>query len=166
MGIVCGFYRINNQLVDYLKDNPEDAYNYLGENYSSVNGKYHIDGDIVFHIDKAWDIAKFLLRKSDLTSDKVLQKLDGINIGPTNDGDGLRYIPHNHVKEIHGALEQLSREKLVAAYNQQELIENHVYRADWFAKPDWEYIFSHVDTMRKAFSRATETGDNIIVHFH
>jgi hypothetical protein len=166
MGKVCGFYRMNSEMVDFLRNNHENLENYIDENYSWGDGKYHKMDDIVFETDKAWDIAKFLLKKCDPSSEKVLQKLDGIKIDPTGDWDGSRYISPEQVKEIHRVLEQVSHQKIVEVYNQQELIENHVYRADWFDEPNWEYLFSHVDTMKRAFAKAAETGDNIVIHFH
>jgi hypothetical protein len=166
MGIGCGFYRMNNDMVDFLKSNPENAQAFIDENYCWAGGKYHIENDIVFDTDKAWDIAKFLLNKCDPTPNKVLQKLDGTKIDPRGDWDGSRYISPEQVKEVHGVLGQITFEKLVAAYNRQDMIDSHVYKADWFEDPNWDYIFSHVDTMKKAFARAVETGDNIVIHFY
>ncbi len=166
MGIVCGFYRMNNEMIDFLKSNPENAQVYIDENYSSVSGKFHVENDTVFETDKAWDIAKFLLKKCDPSTDKVLQKLDGVPIDLAGDWDGSQYIRPDEVKEIYQVLDQISHDKLIEAYNQQELIKNHVYRADWFDEPNWDYILSHVDTIKKAFSKAAETEEYIVIHFH
>jgi hypothetical protein len=89
--------------------------------------KFHLYNDVVFETDKAWDIVKYLLKKCDPSSDKVLQKLDGVQIDPAGDWDGSRYINPEEVKEIHLVLELVPREQLIRAYNQQELIDNQVY---------------------------------------
>jgi hypothetical protein len=77
MKIVCGFYLMRNEIIENLKREPENAQNWIDENYSSIYGKYHIENDIVFEIDKGWAVAKFLLKECDITSEKILNSIDG-----------------------------------------------------------------------------------------
>lgn len=166
MGIVCGFYRLNNEMLDILKSQPANSQVYLDKNYSWVNGKYHLAEDIVFLLDKAWDIAKFLLIKCDPSSDDVLNELFGSKIDINGDWDSPRYVQSEKVKEFHLIFGKISNEDLIKAYDQKEMIESHVYRADWWQFTDCDYILSHVNTIKRAFAKAAATGDNLVVHFH
>ena len=166
MGIVCGFYRMNEETIKRLKSEPELAQNFIDENYSWANGKYHLVGDTVFETDKAWDIAKFLLKKCDTSTDKVLSKLDGVKIESLSDWNSPRYISFEDVKKIHQVLETISFEQLMKLYDQQELVENNVYRASSFDEPDWDYFLSHIQTIKKAFARAAQFQDWIVINFH
>ena len=166
MGIACGLYRVNKETIEQLRSQAKLAQQYIDENYTWVSGKYHVEGDIAFETDKAWDIAKFLLKKCDPSTDKVLRGLDGIPIDAAGDWDSPRYITPETVKVVHSVLNAVTSEQLVKAYNQEEMVQSHVYRPDWWDAPDWEYIDSHVITMKQAFARAAECGDGLILNFH
>ena len=153
-------------MISFLKSNFEKAENYIDENFCWVDGKYHIAEDYVFETDKAWDIANFLLKKCDPSPDEALLGINGVKINPAGDWDSSAYINPEQVKRIHFVLEQISREQLIGAYDQQELIENRVYGGDRFDKSEMDYILTHVYMIKKAFSEAAKKGDNIVVHFH
>jgi hypothetical protein len=166
MGVCCGFYRMSNEMVDNLKSQPEHAQNYIDENYCWISGKYHIEDDIVFETDKAWDIVKFLLQKCDPSPGKVLQELYGKKIDPAGDWDYSRYINAEKVRQILRVIQIISPEQIIKAYNHDEMIKDGVYRARLYDEPDWDYFFFHIETMKRAFAKAVASGDNIVVHFH
>jgi len=166
MGIVCGFYRVNKETIEQLKSQPEQAQNYIDDNYTSVSGKYHLEQDITFETDKAWDIAMFLLKKCDPTTDKELKHLVGIPINPDDGWGSPRYINPQNVQIIHDILQTITLEQLAEANDQEEMIQNNVYAADWWDEPDWEYFNSHIDSIKKAFSKAAVHNDGIVINFH
>ena len=166
MGIVCGFYRLDDETIEHLKRRPEISQIHIDENYSSVKGKYHIEDDVVFETDKAWDIAKFLLKECDSTIEKVLNDLDGVKIDISGDDHSLRYIKSEKVKKIQRVLDSISPDQILKVYDQDKMIQNHVYRADWWKEPNWDYILSHIETMKKAFAKAAEHGNGIVINWH
>ncbi len=166
MGIVCGLYRFSKETIEQLKSKPEQAQAYIDENYTWVSGKYHIQDEITFEIDKAWDIARFLLIKCDPTIDKKLAHLYGIPINPDDGWDAPRYIDPENVQAVHDTLQMISVEQLVDANDQKEMVQNNVYAADWWDEPDWDYFKFHIETIKKAFAKAAENGNGIIMNFH
>jgi hypothetical protein len=167
MGVICSFYRLNSEAIHQLKQMPSDeAWSWIMTNYAEVNGKYHIEDDTAFETDKAWDIAKFLLKKCDPSPGSVLSKLDGVKLYSSDDWVEPRYIEPGAVKEIYGVLKSISVEQIQKEYNQKEMVDNNVYKADLFGISNWDYFMQHVDTMKKAFARASETGDCLLIYFH
>ena len=167
MGIVCGFYRIKDEIIDQFLKNPTWAYHFISENYQSVSGQYHIEDDTAFSIDKAWDIARFLLQQCDSSPQKNLTSLYGEKINKTSIyTDCLHYIKSQMVERIHMALSHISTECIMKVYDRDKMIEDEVYRADWWDVIDWEYILSHIQTIKNAFAKANEQKEGIIVDFH
>lgn len=167
MGFVCEFYRIDDETIDQFLKNPIWADHFIAENYRSVSGQYYIEDDTAFSIDKAWDIARFLLQQCDSSPQKDLTALYGETIDKTClYTDCLRYIKSQKVEKIHLALSQISTECIMKVYDRDKMIEDEVYRADWWDVIDWKYILSHTQTIKNAFAKANEQNEGIIVDFY
>jgi Domain of unknown function (DUF1877) len=165
MGIVCEYYIIENEIIDNLKSESENAQNWIDENYSSVNGKYHIENDIVFVIDKGWAVAKYLLKECDITSEKILNSIDGTEINKI-EYDFPKFIYSEKVKEIYKMIETITEEKIRKVFNVEKMIENNVYNADFFDESNLDFLMLHIDTIKNAFRKATENENGIIINYH
>ena len=152
MGIVCELYRISDSEIEKLtKLKPEIAEEFLDENYSWVEGKLHSIDNTVFSMSKGWDITKFLLKKADFSTYKILTELDG------------KYIKSDKAKEVNKVLNKITIEQLMDLYDQIELIENDVYRAE--VEKNKEYIEYHLNYYKSAFKKASELNDGIVIHY-
>lgn len=165
MGIVCGYYRIENEMIENLKTESENAQNWIDENYSNVYGKHHIENETVFEIDKGWAVAKYLLKECDKTPEKVLNKIDGTDI-KKNDYDSPKYIYSENVKEIYQAIEKITEEEIRAIFNVQKMIAQNVYNANFFNESNWDFLMLHINTIKNAFRKATEKENGIIINYH
>jgi hypothetical protein len=165
MGIVCGYYRIENEIIENLKTESENAQNWIDENYSNVYGKYHIENETVFEIDKGWAVAKYLLKECDKTSEKVLNKIDGTEINKF-DYDSPKYIYSENVKEIYQALEKITEDEIKVIFNIQKMREQNIYNADFFDESNWDFLMLHINTIKNAFRKATEKENGIIINYH
>ncbi len=154
MGIVCELYRISDSEIEELKKlNPGIAEEFLDENYASRYGKYHKENDTVFSMDKGWAVTRFLIQECDNSPNKILNKLDD------------RFIKSNDVKVINKMLELIEIEDLQRVYNQDKLIENHVYHAKYDVH--WEYIDNyHLKLYKSGFKRASELNDGIVINYN
>jgi len=166
MGVVCGLYRMNKATIEQLKNHPEQAQAYIDENYARVSGQFHIDDELTFEMDKAWDIARFLLQKCDPTNDKKLKLIDGSSFIPADGWDAPRYIDPEKVPAVHDTLQMITLQQMVDANDQEEMIQKNVYAAEWWDEPDWDYFQSHIETIKKAFAKAAENRDGLILNFH
>ena len=165
MGIVCTFLRVSIDTVQYLLENPELTDDYLGDNYASIDGKFHREGDTVFYTDKAWDIALFLLKESDPEINKLLNKyIEGTLIANNTDSRAAYIIPEE-VVIINNAIRNVQLDSLKIFYNNEKMIENDIYRGGWFTLESWEYIKQHIVTMQEAFAKAAEHKDCIVIYF-
>ncbi|MEW7289388.1 DUF1877 family protein [Aquimarina sp. 2304DJ70-9] len=154
MGIICELYRISDSEIEELKKiQPEVAEEFLDENYASIYGKYHKENDTVFSMDKGWAVTRFLIQECDISTNKVLSKLDD------------QFIKSDDVKLIHKMLELIRIEDLQNVYDQKKLIENNIYRAkyDFY----WEYIDNyHLKIYKSGFKRASELNDGIAINYN
>ena len=104
MGIICELYRVTDVMISELKTYTEDELlDHIEENYASVSGKYHKENDIVFYLDKAWDVSRFLIISSDTSENKILQNLYG---NPIEDKVTYTYLLSNEVLKINKILPQ------------------------------------------------------------
>lgn len=165
MGIVCGLYRIEDKTIDKLIIEPENSQNWIDENYSSIFGKFHIENETVFELDKGWAVAKFLLRECDPTKEKILQHLDGEEIN-SKEYDYPKYIKSNKVKKINEILKTINEESLKKAFSIDEMLQNNIYKADFFDETNWNYLIQHIDIIKNAFEKSAENNDGIVINLH
>jgi hypothetical protein len=162
MGIICELYCLENNIVKELIEFPKEFKDYLLENYTNPNSENHLEGENCFYLDKAWDIAMFLLRQNDSSNDKLLSKLEGKLIH--DEMEGFSIISSNEVKLINQILINISENEIETAYDMNKMQEEEIYRAGWFTKKDnWEYILKHVNIIQQAFSIASLKDLTIIV---
>jgi hypothetical protein len=162
MGIVCEIYCIKKNIVKELIGDPKKFEEYLIEIYTNSDSENHFEGKNFFYLDKAWDIALFLLRENDSSSDKLLSKLEGALVH--KEMEGCSIISSEEVKLINQILINISENEIETAYDLNKMQEEEIYRAGWFTKKDnWEYILKHVKTIQQAFSIASNEGLTIII---
>jgi hypothetical protein len=46
------------------------------------------------------------------------------------------------------------------------MIENNVYKADFFDQNNWNFLMLHINTIKNAFQKATENENGIIINYH
>ena len=157
MGIILELYRMSDSDIEELRKlNTEDQEEYLNENYSNIYARYHKEDDIVFYMDKGWDIAIFLLKDKDTSEDKILQALDGT------------YIESREVRSINTIFEVIINERIKDSCDREKMIENRVYRSNklepWGGDDFWRYIDFHLQTFKAAFARAAELNEGIVLN--
>ena len=154
MGIVCELYRLPDSEIEELKKlNIDDAEGYLNEKFAWVDSKYHKQNDTVFSMDKGWGITRFLIQECDNSTNKILTKLNE------------RFITSNDVKLIHEELALIEIEDLKNIYNQEKLIENHVYHAKYEVR--WDYINNyHLKLYKSGFKKASELNSGIAINYN
>ena len=131
---------------------PEVAEEFLDENYAYIYGKYHEQFDTVFSMDKGWDITKFLLKKADFSTNKILTELD------------KKYIKSDLVKQINHILNEITIERLMELCEPNELIENNIYRGE--VGKNKKYIEYHFDLYKAGFNKAAELNDGIVINYN
>ncbi|WP_171037095.1 DUF1877 family protein [Maribacter algarum] len=150
--MICELYRVSdNRIDDLMKLNQDEAIEYLDENYGSINGKYHVENDTVFPMDKCWAIAKYILKQADTTDTKILNSLDNL------------FVKSKEVKPINQLFQEIINNGLKKHYDRKKMTEHYVYRAEM--DYDWEYIFVHIKTYQKAFEKASEMDDGIAINW-
>jgi hypothetical protein len=165
MGIVGEFYRVEDEVINYYIQHPEEAEYFFNENFSLVDGQYHNEPDRHFYTDKAWNIAMFLLKECDRTENKVISGIKGQLFDP-EDWDTPSYIKSKQAKEIADALERITELDLQKAFDIEKMKAQGVYRADWFSEEDWhDYILVHTRTLMAAFLAAKNYGDGIVIYY-
>ncbi|WP_299339468.1 DUF1877 family protein [uncultured Psychroserpens sp.] len=153
MGIICELYRLSDSEIEELKKlNIDDAEEYLDEKFAWVDSVYHKQNDTVFSMDKGWGITRFLIQEYDKSPNKILAKLNE------------RFVKSNDVKLINKELESIEIEDLKNIYNQEKLIENHVYHANY--EVHWEYINNyHLKLYKSGFKKASELNSGIAITY-
>lgn len=159
MGIVCELYRMSDSDIGKLKEmNPDEAENFLYENYANTEGKYHKYNDTVFSMDKGWAIARFLIKQNDKSEDNFLKILD------------QNFIESENVKRVSSLFNTLESDKIKALCDRKLMVENRVYLAKrletWTESNYWNYILPHIETFKKAFKKASELNSGIAFGFH
>ncbi|SHL12520.1 DUF1877 family protein [Flavobacterium chilense] len=161
MGIVCGLHLIDDEFIDQFLESPEESENYFLEHYVNPDGKFHNEGENFFYLDKAWDIASFLIVENDTSEEKVLSNLFGQFL---KDSD-WSYIKTIDVVKKNIVMSQISLQQIDEAYNESKMQDPYVYNAGYFTKTNnWDYILNHVKIIFTAFKKATENGKGIIVY--
>lgn len=161
MGIVCEFYLVNDNIIDRFSENPEDSEDYFYDNYINTEGEFHSEGESYFYVDKAWDIAKFLISQNDTSKEKIL---DGLLGEPFKKLEDTYYIKATDVAKMYQILDQISLQQIEDAYDESKMQKPYVYNAGHFTKENsWDYILKHVKTILSAFKKASENGKGIIV---
>lgn len=150
MGIICELYRISDSNIEELKTMcPEKAEELLTNNYAYVYGKYHKQNDTVFSMDKGWAITRFLLQECN-------NKLEKLN---------ERYLKSHDVKLIAKILENIKIKDLKNIYDQEQLIQNEIYRAKY--EVSWKYIDDyHLKLYKSGFKRASEFNSGIVINYN
>lgn len=151
MGLVCELYRVSDVDIDELSQlSYEELEDFLDENYAWVDGKQHYQNDIVFSMDKGWDIIKFLLKKVTYPKNTILNRLDE------------RFVKSKEAKLIYDIIKDITIDDLMQVLNTAEMIEKKVYKAEI---SDKKYINYHLETYKAGFKKASEFNSGIIIHF-
>jgi hypothetical protein len=162
MGIVCELYTIENSVFNNFVNKPKEFEDYLYENYGNPDGAYHLEDIAFFYLDKAWDIAMYLLIENDSSKEKILSKFEGEIIH--KDMEGYNFINSNDVKLMNQILMNISEKEIESAYDVRKMQSKEIYRAGWFTKENnWEYILKHVKNIQLAFLIASEKNNTIII---
>jgi hypothetical protein len=163
MGLVCELYRVSDTFIHALLENPAQAAAVVEARFEREDSKYRKDNDLNSQMDKAWDIAFFLLKEADPTQ-KVLANIYGTKFDPTG-FESLAYITAAQVTEIDLILSGLTIAQIRQAYNLDKMLEENIYRADAFTLDNWDYIKKHIDAIIAIFKRAAEAKQGIIINF-
>ncbi len=158
MGIVCELIRIPDSNIEELRKKPfDDLEEFLDENYSNIDAEQHKE-DIVFYMDKGWDIARFLLMQNDPSKENLLKTLD------------QKFIKSDEVWQINNILHSINNGKVKQSCDRNSMIKKNFYMAKtlehWDDNDFWNYILIHLETYKKAFLIASEQNEGIVVHFH
>jgi hypothetical protein len=161
MGMICEFYRVTDKVISELKTYTEDELSeYLNENYASVYGKYHRENDVVFCLDKAWDVSRFLIVMNDTSENKILQNIYG---NPINENfySMYNYLLSDEILKINKTLQNIEIDDLYNSYDEEKMIEPNIYRATGFS---WTFIKQHIETIMAAFKRSAELNEGLIIN--
>lgn len=159
--MICELYVMNDKEIKMLINTPNTFEEYLSENYRFCEGSKHVENEILFSMDKGWDLAKFLIKQNDKSKTKILNKLDGIPISEEKHS-GYYYILSNEVIEINKWLSNINTDEILNS-NTETINDNFVYKAEWLIPENWSYILEHVYTFQKAFSKAFDKKHGIII---
>ena len=162
MGIICEYYAIENSVFNSFINKPIEFEEYLYEKYGNPDGIYHLEGETFFYLDKAWDIAVFLLKQNDTTNKKILSKLYGKPIN--KEMEGYSFINSEDVKLICEVITNLTEYQIENAYDEEKMIKDEIYKSGWLNKKNnWDYILNHVRTIQRAFTVASEKNNMLII---
>lgn len=166
MGIVSEYYIVADSLINQWIYKGRGAKEYFDANFSSISGVNHIHEETVFGLDKLWDIAIFLLMKTDSSADKALQNTKGTPFEEAYFFETCYYIESNQVKKIKNALEGISILDLEESYNSNELVENNIYGAESFTKENsWESIIELIEIIKNIFRKASENHKGVVINY-
>lgn len=163
MGIVCELYRASDSLIAEIATEPEQAAEFVTENFNSVSGAFHND-DTVTYLDKGWNVAFFLLKEADRSPGKILSGWVG-KAFKEKDYDTPYYLTSSQVKVMAALLTALSEEEIKSAYNFEKMEAEHVYRANRGVLQHWEAWFELIKQIIDTFKRASKANDGIIINF-
>jgi len=164
MGVVCGYYIVNDQIINRFVVHHENAQEFFDINFTNVTGKYHLPYETVFELDKGWDIAHYLLKRCDQTAENVLQFLDGQSFSNKTGSDKCSYIKSETVRKIDLALQSISLKDVMQVHQTIQQLPDDIYGAAFFDQ--LEYILNHVDIIKRAFKKAHENNRGIVINFH
>ena len=158
MGMICAYYRVHDNLIDKFIQNPDKADIWITQRSETEKSE-------IYDLDKAWDIAQFLIKECDRTEAKILEKVirkanffEKVNILINSP----RYLKSKEVKEIWSELRRIEEQELKASWNKQKMLSERVYRSDWFTMKSWDYIMEHVNTVKEAFYQASKNDEGLI----
>jgi hypothetical protein len=162
MGYICELYRINDEIIDKIVDDPNWGFDFVFYNYAEVGGAFHIQNDTVFSTDKAWDIADYLISKFAKSKGEEINVLgyDPDKENPAS--DVLSVIKSPEVKRINELIKQIDTSTISEFYDRAETIRNYRYRSDLIEKVD-DYVIYHINKIREAYSKAAAENDGIVV---
>nr|WP_315153204.1 DUF1877 family protein [uncultured Flavobacterium sp.] len=161
MGIVCEFYRIDDNVINTFLQDPIKFESYFYDNYVNPDGQFHDEGNTYFYSDKAWDIANFLIQQNDTSAEKLLDGILGTSI---KEIEGISYIKSEDVLKMNNLLIKITSQQIEEAYDEEKMKNPYIYNAGWFTKEEnWDYILRHVNTFFEVFEKAAEHSDGIII---
>jgi hypothetical protein len=159
MGRICELYTIDNGTIDKIHQDPAWGYEYIMNNYSSVDGPFHSE-DTVFSTDKGWDVARYLIQKF-LEAKGSEEHVLGEKHHDDFFNDELLLIRSDTVQAINSLLKDMQLEHISSFYNKQE-IANNCYNGYWIVN-NYDYVLDHVTTIKAAYRKAAAKGDGLVV---
>ncbi len=161
MGMILEFYRLSDEKITELKNQPEEVYiAYLQDNYAYIFGKEHKENDTVFSLDKTWDVIRFLIIQSDSTIDNRLSKIYGKPL--TNNSNNLvNFLYSEEVKSINSLLQETPIENLRQFYNEEKMEIQSIYKASDF---DWIFLEKEIEILKLAFQEASKKNSGLIIN--
>jgi hypothetical protein len=160
MGRILELYRLSDAMIDKIHKDPVWAESYITNNYASVSGALHQQNDTVFSIDKAWDVARYLIQKY-LVSKGSSYPIFGEHHHDELFNDEFLAIKSPQVQEINALLQEMQPEQLNAFYNKPEIAEL-CYQGDWVEHLD-DYVLRHIATIKEAYQKAAAHEEGLVV---
>lgn len=163
MGIVCELHRASDALIEQIAAYPAEAATFVTDNFNSIYGKHHND-DTITYLGKGWDIAFFLLKEADPSSEKVLSGWRG-EAFDEKDFDTPYYLKAAQVKVMAPVLAEITEGEIKDAFNYEKMREEYVYRAHPGIPENWDWIIELANDIISAFQKAAEANDGLIINF-
>lgn len=161
MGIVCEFYRVDDNVINTFLTNPVEFEDCFYDNYMNPYGQFNDMGNTSFYCDKAWNIASFLIQQNDNSEEKLLNGILGKEI---KEVEGMSYIKSEDVFKMNNILLKITSQQIEQAYDDEKMKDPYIYKAGWFTKEEnWDYILHDVRTFFDAFKKAAEYREGIII---
>ncbi|UZR95291.1 DUF1877 family protein [Chondrinema litorale] len=156
MGIVKEYYRVEDKMIDYFVQNPEEASDYFDNNYCFMGGKYHDNPERHFYLDKSWDEIIPLLIKCDNSENNIVKEINGISFRYFDDPF---YIKSELAAEICDALQLIVEEDLREAYNISKMKSSELNDDLWK-----NYFLLYINKLKAAFQTAKRFKDGIVIN--
>lgn len=160
MGMICEFYRLNDdEIINLKKLTTNELIDYLAENYANVYGEKHEQGNTVFSLDKAWDVTRFLIQESDPENLNILKNIYGNSLTETY--DGYSYLLSQEVNILNKVLQNIETKTIISFYNEDKMNEAEIYQYKSF---ELGFIIEHFLLIKLAFQKATNTKNGLIIN--
>lgn len=155
----------NDQLTSFLKDSS------LLEKY--VDSEEMGDSETLLDLDKSWDGILYLLTSHGINtieeahpplsnvlfSGQIIDEDQDMGYGPA------QYLTPEQVKEINGALVNITIDELRKKYNAEEMNEKDVYPQGWDNGADEiDYLVDYFVELKDFYTEAANNGEAIVTY--
>ncbi|WP_231505680.1 YfbM family protein [Bacillus sp. EB01] len=159
--MIASFYRIQPELLNEIKANPDDIYD-IFDNSDDIQ-------ELELDIDTSWHGIYFLLT-GDTPKDQVPDNIGKAILGGTEIGDDFsgngpaRYFEPNEVAQLYSELKQIPASQLAERYDIQTLNENNIYPMGkrWSAD-DKEFLIENYDFLVNYYKTAAENNQAMLL---
>jgi hypothetical protein len=159
MGMICEFYRLNDDdILNLKKSTTREIVDFLDENYASTNGKKHYQGDTVFSLDKAWDVTRYLIQASDFDHRNLLENIYGYSL--TKEYEGYGFLLSKDVQVMNEVLQMIETHSFFSFYDEDKMYEANIYKPKGFS---FGFILEHFLLVKLAFQKASNSNSGLII---